>query len=293
MIAAAIMASGAVLLGSGYYGFTLFLVMPVFLGGLACWMFRPKTAAGAAGLGASAVTLVSLLTLLLGWEGLICIAMSLPLSAPMGAIGGWVVWRPEPTRQAAPSPMFLLLPVLTLPYDVAAVPPVYAVRTEIEIAAAPERVWRHVVSFSRLPEPREWYFRTGLAYPVRASIDGAGVGAIRRCEFTTGAFVEPIEVWDEPRLLRFRVTENPAPMHEWSPYGRLAAKHLQRYLVSERGQFELTRLDGGRTLLAGTTWYRHGLWPSEYWRWWSDAIIHRIHLRVLDHVRALAERSMK
>jgi hypothetical protein len=41
--------------------------------------------------------------------------------------------------------------------------------------------------------------------------------------------------------------------------------------------------------LEGTTWYRHGLWPAEYWRWWSDAIIHRIHLRVLRHVRMLAE----
>jgi hypothetical protein len=44
-----------------------------------------------------------------------------------------------------------------------------------------------------------------------------------------------------------------------------------------------------RTLLEGTTWYRHGLWPAEYWRWWSDAIIHRIHMRVLTHIRTLAE----
>ena len=30
-------------------------------------------------------------------------------------------------------------------------------------------------------------------------------------------------------------------------------------------------------------------WDAEYWRWWSDAIIHRIHSRVLKHIRTLAE----
>ena len=52
--------------------------------------------------------------------------------------------------------------------------------------------------------PDEWLFQTGLAYPVRAEIQGRGVGRVRTCEFSTGPFVEPIEVWDEPRLLRFR-----------------------------------------------------------------------------------------
>ena len=116
-----------------------------------------------------------------------------------------------------------------------------------------------------------------------------GPGATRYCEFSTGPFVEPIEVWDEPRLLRFRVTENPAPLHEWSPYARVLPRHLHGYLVSKEGQFRLTRMANNRTLLEGTTWYRHGLWPAEYWRWWSNAIIHRIHMRVLTHIRTLAE----
>ena len=31
------------------------------------------------------------------------------------------------------------------------------------------------------------------------------------------------------------------------------------------------------------------MWPAFYWRLWSDAIIHRIHLRVLNHIKELAE----
>jgi hypothetical protein len=184
----------------------------------------------------------------------------------------------------------LLLVPGGLTFDTSATPPVFEVRTEIEIAAPPERIWPNVVAFSDLPEPREWLFRTGLAYPRRARMTGSGVGATRYCDFSTGSFVEPIEVWDEPRLLRFGVTASPPPMEEWSPYRHVAARHLQGYLVSKRGQFRLIALPGGRTRLEGTTWYQHGLWPAEYWRWWSDAVIHRIHLRVLRHIR---ERTLR
>jgi hypothetical protein len=177
----------------------------------------------------------------------------------------------------------------SLGWDLAAPPAIFSVQTSIVVAAAPERVWKHVVTFSDLPDPTEWYFHTGLAYPLRARIEGTGPGAVRYCEFSTGPFVEPIVVWDEPRLLQFRVTENPAPMHEWGLYGVVDPKHLHGYMVSRRGQFRLIPVGPNRTRVEGTTWYQHGLWPAEYWRWWSDAIIQRIHLRVLNHIRTLAE----
>ena len=60
-----------------------------------------------------------------------------------------------------------------------------------------------------------------------------------------------------------------------------------------RASFKLTPLPGNRTLLEGTTWYQHGLWPTEYWRWWSDAIIHRIHLRVLNHIQMLSQQDVR
>jgi hypothetical protein len=146
-----------------------------------------------------------------------------------------------------------------------------------------------VVAFPELDEPSEWYFRSGIAYPKRAWMESTGAGAMRYCEFSTGAFVEPIEIWDEPRLLRFRVTASPAPMTEMSPYAELVPEHLHGYFISKTGQFRLIRREGGHTLLEGTTCYQHGLWPGQYWRWWSDAIIHRIHLRVLNQIKSLSE----
>jgi hypothetical protein len=288
---AALIVGGVGLLHSGKYGWTIFVVFPVLLGGFASWIFRPATASGAMKLGVLAVTIAVCSLLSVGLEGLICILMTLPLAMPLGALGGWLVYRAESSSRAARSgvAIFLLMPPAALAWDAQARPAIFAVRSAITIAASPEQVWKHVVTFSELPEPQDWFFRAGLAYPKRARIEGSGVGAVRYCEFSTGPFVEPIEIWDEPRLLRFRVTENPAPMREWSPYAEALPKHLHGYLVSKHGQFHLTRLPNNRTLLEGTTWYQHGLWPAEYWRWWSDAIIHRIHLRVLNHIRTLAE----
>lgn len=281
---------GFVLLHNGIYGLTIFVTLPVLLGALASWMFQPATGAKAAGAGALAAFAALFSFLAVGAEGLICIAMASPLALPLGALGGWLAYKAGSSIPATGSvAMLLLVPSASVTWDVNVLPPVFEVRSAIEIAATPEQVWKHVVTFSELPEPQEWFFRAGLGYPMRARIEGSGPGAIRYCEFSTGPFVEPIEVWDEPRLLRFRVTENPAPMHEWSPYAQVLPKHLHGYLVSQKGQFHLTRLANQRTLLEGTTWYQHGLWPAEYWRWWSDAIIHRIHLRVLTHIKTLAE----
>ena len=282
--------TGVFLILTGLYGWTLFVVMPILLGGVVAVCSGSETAGQAMLRGALANVVVSALFLLAGAEGLICIAMALPLTTPLGGFGGWVAYSLKARGATTVMPVALvLLPAGMTGIDMTAKAPLFEVRTAIEINAPPEMVWKHVTSFSDLAEPADWYFRAGLAYPKRASIDGVGVGAVRRCEFSTGAFVEPIEVWEAPRLLRFSVTENPPPMHEWSPYANLVPRHLNGYMISKRGQFELHPLPGGRTRLEGTTWYVHSFWPSQYWRLWSDAIIHRIHTRVLTHIRGLAE----
>jgi polyketide cyclase/dehydrase/lipid transport protein len=268
------------------------VVIPIILGALAECFQKSATWGGAAKIGALTVLLVNIALVGLGIEGLICIAMSVPLTVPLGAAGGCFTYAARRSRVPGNrTAVFLLLPLSagTLGYDLTAQPPVFEAHTSIEIGASPEKVWKYVVAFSEMPPPDEWFFKAGVAYPERVHMAGTGVGAVRYCEFSTGPLVEPIEIWEEPRLLRFSVTGNPASMREWSPYGDVAPKHLHGYLISKQGQFRLTPLANGHTLLEGTSWYQHGLWPSQYWRLWSDAIIHRIHLRVLTHIRTLAE----
>lgn len=107
--------------------------------------------------------------------------------------------------------------------------------------------------------------------------------------FSTGAFVEPITFWDRPRRLSFDVTEQPEPMLELTPYGHIHAPHLDGFLQSHRGEFRLVQLADGHTRLEGSTWYSNRMWPQAYWNFWSDYIIHQIHMRVLLHIRDSVE----
>jgi hypothetical protein len=218
--------------------------------------------------------------------------MAFPIAIVIGFMGGAVGRAIALHTSASPAPALLVLcamPLGAVLESRAPAPVEHRVVTERVIAAAPDVVWHSVVSFSELPPPREWLFRTGVAYPVRARIHGSGVGAIRHCEFSTGAFVEPITAWDAPRRLAFDVTEEPVPMQEWSPYRHVYATHLMHYFRSRRGEFLLTALPGGRTRLVGSTWYTLEVEPNAYWCLYADAIVHAIHGRVLDHVSSLAE----
>ncbi len=139
-----------------------------------------------------------------------------------------------------------------------------------------------------LAPPTQPLLRAGVGYPQASHIEGAGASATRYCDFSTGKLVEPVLIWDEPRELRFTVTKSPIPMQEWTPYAHLHPPHLDGFMVTRQGQFRLIPLPGGGTRLQATTWYQHHLWPEQYWRWWSDYIIHGIHQMVLTDI---AQRS--
>jgi hypothetical protein len=294
---------GSVALGANYlanYGWGLFVALPVCLGLCSTLIFSysaPRTLSQCLWVSIAPMAVIALGLLVLAIEGAICILMAAPIGLGLAALGGYVGYALQACRWGAKgqttllSVTMLLVP-LTMGWEakVESQPPVLVVRSSLEINAPREVVWQKVIAFSEISEEREWLFRTGIAYPIRARLQGQGVGAVRRCEFSTGAFVEPIEVWDEPKLLRFSVTQNPAPMKELTPYGHIETAHLNGYFVSQEGQFELTSLPGGRTRLTGTTWYTDRIWPSAYWQIWSDYILHRIHMRVLQHIKLEAER---
>ncbi len=126
-----------------------------------------------------------------------------------------------------------------------------------------------------------------MAFPFALPI--AWMGALRRCEFSTGAFVEPITAWDAPRRLTFDVTEQPDPMRKLSPWRHVVAPHVTDGFRAIRGEFRLAALPDGRTRLAGSTWYVLRIQPRSYWSLWADGFVGTIHLRVLRHIRREAE----
>jgi hypothetical protein len=233
--------------------------------------------------------------LFFAWEGVICLIMAFPIGlcfTYLGFLLGHLMSRHN-LRSKTPSIIILLsLSVPTLMAFENACnwdEDMRFVKSSIVIKATQEEVWKNVVEFPQLSEPTEFVFKTGIAYPINATITGEGAGAVRHCNFTTGCFVEPITIWDKPHVLQFSVESQPEPMKEMSFYD-IHPTHLHGYWLSQKGQFTLTKLLNGYTLLEGTTWYSNKIKPDIYWTLWSDYIVHKIHNRVLGHIKEQAEK---
>ena len=282
------------------YGLAAFCAVPFFIG-IATPIFigyrKEITIGQSIGNSLLALLVVGFFLLFFALEGMICIVMASPIVGGFTVIGsliGYSIWNAMPHRQKNIFNSFLLFLLLIPSMSVAESvvgkeQKLTPVTTSIEINAPPETVWKNVVEFPELAPPTEFLFKTGIAYPVKARIEGTGRGAVRYCEFSTGSFVEPITIWDENKLLQFSVIEQPLPMTELSPYGEIDTPHLHDYFVSRKGQFKLTRLANGSTLLEGTTWYNHRISPEIYWQFWTEKIVHTIHQRVLNHIKEQSE----
>ena len=226
-------------------------------------------------------------------EGVMCIAMALPFALLVvwpGAVLGRMMAR-RATFPSSGAGMALLIPLL-VGVEPRPAPPLHEVLTIVDIAAPPEVVWRHVVTFPELPPPTELLFRAGVAAPTRARIEGRGVGAVRYCDFTTGSFVEPITAWEENRRLAFDITAQAPPMTEMTPYRDVHPPHLDAYFRATHGEFRLVPLPDGRTRLEGRTRYVVDMFPQAYWTLPARAIVTAIHARVLNHIQTLAEEEV-
>jgi len=278
----------------GSYGTPLFIGTPLAMGAGIGFLYNRRAEASVL----DTVSVTSLGIILtagvifsFAMEGAFCLFMAVPIALPiaiMGALLGRAIARSGQDRIRPAATALAVLP-LWIMLDMRAGPPaIHEVRSAIEIDAPPERVWNSVIAFPPITEPLELTFRLGVAYPRSAHIEGSGVGATRYCEFSTGAFVEPITRWEPGRRLSFDVAHAPLPMTELSIYSNVRPRHLDGYLQPVRGEFRLIPLLGGRTRLEGSTWYTLRVFPDAYWSMFGDLLIERIHHRVLAHIRSVA-----
>ena len=278
------------------YSTGLFLGVPFTIGYISSYIYNhdaDRPPGESVVIAIASVTIAGGALILFALEGALCIAMALPIALILawpGAVLGRVMAR-RATFAPTGTGVALLVPLL-VGVEPRQAPPAHEVLTVVDIAASPEVVWRHVVTFPDLPPPTGLLFRAGVAAPTRARIDGRGVGAIRYCDFTTGSFVEPITAWEENRLLAFDITAQAPPMTERTPYRDVHPPHLDGYFRATRGEFRLIPLPDGRTRLEGRTQYLVDMFPQGYWTLPARAIVSAIHTRVLHHIQTLAEEAV-
>ncbi|HNP33256.1 MAG TPA: hypothetical protein PKN96_08185 [Flavobacterium sp.] len=281
----------------GDYGWTVFVFLPFLVGFSPSYFASSKLVLSKRECySLSFITLlVSILILLLGGiDGLLCVSMATPIWAVIvwfGAYAGFVLKnRKSPLGNTTAVVILAFYSLSFLSFDYINEPDnITPVTTSILINAPIEKVWKNMISYDTIAESKR--FKPGLPFPISAAIKGSGVGAIRYANFTTGTFVEPITKWQEPYLLQFSVESNPAGIKEWNPYCVMHPPHLEGYYKSYKGQFRLKRMGNNVTLLEGTNWYKIDLYPQFYWQLWTNAIIHKVHNRVLENIKTESEKE--
>ena len=89
--------------------------------------------------------------------------------------------------------------------------------------------------------------------------------------------------------MAFETILNDELIEKYTRAGYWVDRTITDYLDVKRGQFLLTANPDGTTTLRGTTWYDILVEPVGYGRWWSQHLLHAIHMRVLEHIRHVSE----
>lgn len=281
----------------GDYGLGLFVATPLLMGIIAAYISTRQGGSHRTAVSATlgALLLSSLALLGFAIEGALCLVMASPLIILLGGIGTWLgrAWAKALTRRQARLMSFAALPLLLV--TDALVPPhaVFESVESTEISATPAEVWDSVVHMGPIPDAPAAPFGWGLAYPMRGTIRGQGVGAIREGVFSTGTAYERVTAWEPGRKLDFIVLSDPPTMKELSPYDRVHAPHTEGYFKTRDARFTITPLANGKTRLTLATQHELDIGPSVYWQPWAEWAVHTNKRRVLQHFRNQAERAAR
>ena len=259
-----------------------FLLLPFIMGLVAGWFYRRlNRGLGITFLDALWVSLLGVAAAAVVLrEGVVCLLIAFPvlyLFILTGLLIGRIWFRSNFTRLQVS--IFPLLLLLTLANTFSTSSERGMVTDGILIHASPDLVWPHVLAFPEIPEPPNyWIFRIGLPYPTQTTNGGNFVGADRRCMFSDGIVIkERVAEFVPHEKLRFDIIEQPT--------------HPEAYghITLHQGEFILRDNKDGTTTLFGSSWYTLHVRPLWYFDLWMRDMTRAVHLRVMNHVRRLAE----
>ncbi len=271
---------------SGFNG-SLTLLFPVVQGfalGLAMGRVRRRESVVASAIAFVAVTDILAAATVLR-EGVICLIIMSPLL--FVAVGAGALLGRGLARVIGRGAQASLAPLIVLAVVAEALgpQPVHSniVVDEVVVNAPAEYVWRYVVSYpENTASPEYWLWRAGLPQPDQSVATEAAVGATRLCRFSGGyAFEERITELTPNEVMTFDVTRQPDH------------PEITGHFQFDRGQVRLQRNPDGTTTIIATSWYRLFVRPAAYFDLWTRDITRQVHFRVLNHMKALAERDYR
>jgi hypothetical protein len=259
-----------------------FFLIPFIVGVVAAWFWRQlNRTLGWSFLDALWATLLGLAAAaVILREGVVCLVIVSPalyLFILCGILLGRLWFRPNYSKLQLT--IFPLLALVTLGESLYHTEQQAVVTDRILIHASPAKVWPHVLAFPEISDrPDYWIFRLGLPYPTQTTNGGNFVGADRQCIFSNGVVIkERVAEFIPNEKLTFDVAEQPT---DPEAYG---------HITLHRGQFLLQDNHDGTTTLIGSSWYTLHVRPRWYFDLWTRDMTRAVHLRVMNHIKRLAE----
>jgi hypothetical protein len=156
------------------------------------------------------------------------------------------------------------------------------VSDEITINASREDVWKYVAAHPlNSSAPDYWLFKIGLPQPIQSTVTADTIGSQRQCVFSNGAIFDEVVVENETdSLFTFDIVKQPED------------PEIIGHIQIKRGQFILKENPDGTTTLVGISWYTLKVYPVWYYDLWAEDITRNVHLRVMKHIKALAENDI-
>lgn len=204
-----------------YYGWALFILLPIVLGISIGAMPKPRNSL----IGAIIAAVLFLLALYVpGLSGLICIVMTLPIVVPL-IFAGYVLThlfrRYDEIKGSDKLPVLLLpliLFVIAGPAERYYGPDpevVREVRTDKILPYRPELVYDAIKSVDTLDAEKPFLMTLDLPVPVKCILEDEGVGGIRTCffksgrlsyrDFGSGTITERITQLERGKILKMKV----------------------------------------------------------------------------------------
>ncbi len=235
----------------------------------------------------------------IGWEGLICMILALPVYMFMGGVGGVIAYLLHEVLKARDGklPMmftafsFILPPGSALIENMQPLPlELHKVHTEIVIEAPREKVWSKIIRVEPITEPTTGvFYRMGFPKPIEASLSKEGVGGVRHARFEKDlVFIETVDEWKSEERLSFAIEVDPnaTPLTTLDQHVTVGGEYFDvmrgTYWIEPRANDMLLHLESEFRLSTNF---------NRYAGFWGEFLMRDIQMSILRVIKDRCERA--
>lgn len=297
-IVALIVIAWFLLIEDGSYGITLFLTIPITIGFIIGYLshFKDFSIGKILTIGgkiAGGLVIISVILIVCGIEGAICIIMALPFIAFAILIGysvGLILGNLDKARYTGSVLLFfLLINPASYIFDTYAKPIQDTVTTEIIVNAPSEKVWKLLSTEVKFNKPDFILFEKGVSYPQSIKLTEHNGKSVYTCTTNNDKINLNIDEFTDNKKVKFSLENQTVPMKEVTPYEEIDAKHLHDYFIVDYGEISLEKLSENKTKITAKTQYSYKIAPKWYWKKWSNYILDKMQGHVLNSIKNQSE----